>query len=122
MVGDGQRASLFVERYAHGEVAELALELAFLCQGLHLLCCVNSVGHHLTEENLVIRIEELFDYGEDVLCSNPDITFLHSAYSLFLFFFACCFFCKHLLQKVCQMLVVGVWLWVVGWLAKKKYQ
>jgi hypothetical protein len=26
----------------------------------------------------MIGIEKLFDNGEDVLCSNPNITFLHS--------------------------------------------
>ena len=26
----------------------------------------------------MVGIKKLFDYGEDILCSNPDITFLHS--------------------------------------------
>ena len=33
----------------------------------------------------MIAIEKLFDDGEDVLCSNPNITFLHDSISYVLF-------------------------------------
>ena len=49
-----QSLVLFVKRYAHGQVAKLSLELAFLCQCLHLLRCVNGVAYHFTQENLVV--------------------------------------------------------------------
>ena len=53
-VADGQRAFLGVEAYAHGEVAQFALEVAAFGKRLQLLCSVDGVRHHLAEENLMV--------------------------------------------------------------------
>lgn len=67
-----------VERHVHGEVALFALEVAALGQGLQLLRGIYSVRYHLTQENLMVRIEKLFDDGENVFSRNPDVTFFIS--------------------------------------------
>ena len=77
-VADGQCAFVSIERDMHGQVTQIPVEIAFFFQCLQLLGSVNGIAHHLAEENLMIRIEKLFDDGEDVLCRNPDITFLHN--------------------------------------------
>ena len=76
-VADGQRAGILVQAYSYRQVAQLSGEVAFLGEGLQLLRSIRSVRHHLAEEYLVIRIQELFNYGEDVLCSNPDVALCH---------------------------------------------
>jgi hypothetical protein len=62
----------------HGEVALFALEVAALGQGLQLLRGIDSVRYHLTQENLMVRIEKLFDDGENVLSRNPMLPFFIS--------------------------------------------
>ena len=79
MIADGDGAFVSIEIDADGEVAQFTLELALFSQGLHLLCCIDGVGYHLAEENLVIAVEKLFDDGENVLSCNPDVTFLHNS-------------------------------------------
>ena len=76
-VADGECAFVGIETHVHGEVAQFALEVATLCKGLELLCGIHGVRHHFTEENLMVGIEKLFYYGEDVLGCNPYISFLH---------------------------------------------
>ena len=84
-VADGDSAFLGIEADTHGKVAQFALELTLLSECLELLSGIDSVRHHFTKENLMIAIEKLFDDGEDVLCSNPNITFLHDSISYVLF-------------------------------------
>ena len=83
VVADGDGALLLVEGDADGQVAQLAVEVALQLHGLQLLRGIDGVRHHLAQENLMVGIEELFDDGEDVLCRNPDVTFLHDVMVLF---------------------------------------
>ena len=56
----------------------------------------------------MIRIQELFDDGEYVLSSNPDVTFLH-IYSFFIILFSCLwlFSLQEIRrQKVCQEVMI----------------
>ena len=76
-VADGQSASFLVERYVYCEVSCLFFQFALVGESLQLLCGVDSIAHYLADEDVVVRIEKLFYYGEDVLCGNPDISFLH---------------------------------------------
>ena len=68
-----------IQRDAHRQIAQFAFIIALLGQRFQLLCGINSVAHQLTQKYLMIRIEELFYHGEDILCRNPNITFLHIA-------------------------------------------
>ena len=77
-VADGERTLVLIQVYMHGEVTHLALEITLGSQGLQLLGSVYRIGNHFTKEDLVIRIEELLDDREYVLCRYSDITFLHS--------------------------------------------
>ena len=61
----------------HGEVAQLALEVALHGVCLELLGSVDGIGYQFAEENLMIAVEELFDDGEDVLGRNPNVTCFH---------------------------------------------
>ncbi len=53
-VTDGQRLGVGVELHAHGQVARLALEVAFLLEGFQLLRGINGVRYHLAKENLMV--------------------------------------------------------------------
>ena len=77
-VADGERSLFCVETNADCEVTQIIGEIAFFFQRFHLLCSINGVAYHLAEKNFMVGIEKLFYDGEDVLCSNPDVTFLHN--------------------------------------------
>ena len=76
-VRDGDGTLVSIQRYMNGHVAQFTLKLTLLSQRLQLLCGIDSIRYHLTQENLMVTVEKLFDDGEDVLSSNPDVTFLH---------------------------------------------
>ena len=86
-VADGQRSRLLVEFYVDGDVAHLAFKLSLVGKCLQFLRSVNGVRHHLAQEYFMVRVEKLFYHGEDVLCCNPDITFLHIVIVLLFFRF-----------------------------------
>ena len=77
LVADGKGTLVGIETYTDGQVAQFSFEVALLFQGLQLLCGIDGIADHLAEEYLMIGIEKLFDDGENVLCRNPDVTFLH---------------------------------------------
>ena len=68
-----------IQRDAHRQIAQFAFIIALLGQRFQLLRGIDSVAHQLAQKYLMIRIEELFNHGEDVLSRNPNITFLHIA-------------------------------------------
>ena len=77
VVAHGDGLVFLVEGDSHLQVAHLTLEVAFPGQGLELLSGVYCIAHNLTDENLVVAVEKLFDDGEDVLCCNPNVTLFH---------------------------------------------
>ena len=86
-VAEGQRAFLRVYLHVDGQVAQLALEVALGGQRLQLLGGVHGVGYHLTEKNLMVRVQKLLDYREYVLCRYTYVSFLHNLLVLY-----CCLF------------------------------
>ena len=54
MVADGDGTLVLVETDADGQVTQFTLEVALFLECLHLLCGIDGVGHHLTEENLMV--------------------------------------------------------------------
>ena len=77
-VGYGQRFGILVRRNADRQVAQVALHFADRREGLQFLGCVDSIGDQLAQENLMIRIKELFDYGEYILRRYSDFSVFHS--------------------------------------------
>ena len=53
-VADGERLGILVQQYTHGQVAQFSLEVSLLSQRLQFLGSVHGVGHHFTEENLMV--------------------------------------------------------------------
>ena len=92
VVADGNGAFVGIEIHTDGEVAQIALEIALLLKGLHLLRGIDSIGNHLTEEDLVIAIKKLLDDWKNVLSRYANITFLHSFY---IFTFLLFYLSKH---------------------------
>ena len=76
-VADGECALFGVELQFYSEFSEFSLEVTFVCKGFQFLCRVNGIAHHFAQEYLMIRIQELFYHGENVLCCNPNVSFLH---------------------------------------------
>ncbi len=76
-VGDGDGSLVLVNADPDGEVAQLAGIVALARQCTEFLRGVAGVAHNLADENLVVAVEKLFDYGEDVLGCNPDVSCLH---------------------------------------------
>ena len=76
-VGDRQGFGILVRRNADRQVAQVAFYVAHRGQGLEFLRGVHGVGDQLTQEDFVVRIEELFDNGEDILGGNPDFSVFH---------------------------------------------
>ena len=60
----------------------------------------NKVRNQLTEKNFMITIQELFNDGEDILSSYPNITFLHTTFIFFRFIFL--IISADIAQKKCQ--------------------
>ena len=102
-VRDSDSSLVRIQCYVYGQVAEFVLELALLSQCLQLLRCVNSVANHLAQENLMIRVEELFDDGENVLGCNPDVTFLHILFILYYYFNFCSIICKYRAKRIINL-------------------
>ena len=59
---------LAIHFHLHGQVAGVALQLAARGKGFQFLGCVDGVGHQLAQEDFVIRIKELLNDWENVLC------------------------------------------------------
>ena len=76
-VGYSQGLGLLVRRNADRQVAQVAFYVAHRGQGLEFLRGIHGVGDQLTQEDFVVRIEELFDNGEDILGGNPDFSVFH---------------------------------------------
>lgn len=68
---------LFVEVHFYLQLAQFALELAHRCQRFEFLRGIHGVRYELAEKNLVVGVQEFFDYGEYVFCSNPNLSVLH---------------------------------------------
>ena len=77
MVTHGYSLCLLVYADYHLEFTHLALEITFACQCLQLLSCIYCIADNLANEYLMIAVQEFFDDGEYILCSNPDITLFH---------------------------------------------
>ncbi len=67
MVAHGEGVLVFVYQHAHTCIAEVALGFTYTGEGLQLLRSVHGVTNQLTEKYLVVRVQELFDDGEDVV-------------------------------------------------------
>ena len=77
-VGNGNR--VFIYFHLNGQVAQFSFKLAFRSKCLQLLSGIDRIGYQFAEKNFMIAIQEFLDDGENVLCCNPDITFLHNLY------------------------------------------
>ena len=82
-VGHGQRFGLLVHGDVNRQVAQLALHFADRRKRLQFLGSIDRIGNQLAQENFMVRIEELFNHGEDILRRNPDFAVFHS------FIFSC---------------------------------
>ena len=71
--------SLGILIYANSylQLTQFTMKLTLTSQSLQFLCCIYGIAYNFTQKNLVIAIQELFNYGENVLCSNPNITLFH---------------------------------------------
>src|SRR5699024_161680 len=81
-------------------IANFTLELTDRGECFQLLCSINRVRNQLTEKNFMITIQELFNDGEDILSSYPNITFLHTTFIFFRFIFL--IIPADIAQKKCQ--------------------
>ena len=81
-VDDFQGLLLLVQFDPDLEVAQFILAVAGGGQGLELLGRIDSVGHQLPEEDLVVGIQELLDDGENVLGGYTDLSFVCHIYFL----------------------------------------
>ena len=77
VVADGDSLGVLVDADTNLQVAHLAFEVAFACQGLELLRGINGVADDFANEDFVVAIEKLFDDGEDVLGCNPNVSLFH---------------------------------------------
>jgi hypothetical protein len=77
MVADSEGFLILINTYTHAYVAQLALKRTGGGQSLEFLRGVHSVADKLTKENLVVGIQEFFDYGENVVRCYPNVTFAH---------------------------------------------
>ena len=75
-VAHGQCAFILVDANVYGQVASLFLQLALAGKSLQLLRGIDSIAHNLTDKDVMVTIEKLFDDGEDVLGRNPDVALL----------------------------------------------
>ena len=92
-VDDFQNVFLGVHIHADGQVAQFALEFAARGQRLEFQRGVHGVRHQLTHENVVVRVEELLDDGENVFGGYTDCTFCHSIFCFTIIL------CRRLRQK-----------------------
>jgi hypothetical protein len=47
-------------------------------KGFSVFGGIHRITHQLTKEYFVIAVKEFFNDGEDILCLNPYLAFLHS--------------------------------------------
>ena len=80
VVANGDGTLVGIQAHADGQVAQLVFVVALFLEGLQLLRSIDGIRHHLTQENLLVAIEKLFDDGENVLGCNPNVTFLHNIF------------------------------------------
>ena len=85
MITDGERPLVLIEEDLHFQIRHVAFEIALLGKRLQLLCGIHSIGDHLAQENLMVRIKKFFYDREDILGSYTNITFLHIVILLILF-------------------------------------
>ena len=76
-VGDGQRLGILVGGDVDSQITQLAVHDTRRRECLEFLCCVYSIRNQFAQEDFVIRVEKLFDYGEDVFGRYPDFTCCH---------------------------------------------
>ena len=62
------------------QIAEIALELAGRSQSLEFLGGIHRIGDQLANENVAVRIEELFDNREYILGSYSYFSLCHNCY------------------------------------------
>ena len=77
MVADGEWFLSLINTYAYADVAEFALERTGGGESLEFLRGIHSIADKFTKENLVVGIQEFFDYGENVVRRYPNVTFAH---------------------------------------------
>ena len=82
MVADSKGFLILINTYTHAYVAQLAFERTGGGESLEFLRGVHSVADKLTKENLVVGIQEFFDYGENVVRCYPNVTFAHNIKNL----------------------------------------
>jgi len=75
-VGDSN--GIFTKRDMNGKIAQFPFKFADRSQCIQFLGSIDSVRNQFTKKNLMIAIQELFNDRENVLCCNPNITFLHN--------------------------------------------
>ena len=76
-IPDGQGLGVGVEQDVDLRAIGVALNLSDPNQGLALLGGVHGVGHELSQEDLVVAVEELFDDRKDVFRLYVDLALLH---------------------------------------------
>ena len=79
----GKGLFLFINKYAHACVTQLAFGFAYGGEGFQFLGSIYRITNQLTEKNLVVRIQKFLDDGEDIIWCYPDISFLAHKYILF---------------------------------------
>ena len=72
IVAHSQRLGVLIDFDCNLEVIGLAIESIVVGQCFQFLYGIDSIGNQLSQENLMIAIEELFNYGENVGCSYPN--------------------------------------------------
>ena len=77
MIADGEGLLILINTYTHAHVAEFAFERAGGGESLEFLRGIHSVADHLTQEDLVIRIQKFLDDGENVVRRYPNVSFAH---------------------------------------------
>ena len=77
MIADSEGFLILINTYAYADVAEFALERTGGGESLEFLRGIHSIADQLTKENLVVGIQEFFDYGENVVRCYPNVTFAH---------------------------------------------
>ena len=87
-VAHGNGLCFLVHTHGYFQLAQLALEIAFSCQGLQLLGGIHCIAYNLTDEDFVVAVEKLFDDGENILCCNPNVSLFHRWLSFIWFFYS----------------------------------
>lgn len=75
-VADRDRACHFIHADRYAEVTRLAFEFADGCKRFQLLRSIHGIGDDLTQEYLMVAVQEFFDDGEYIVARYPDCSFL----------------------------------------------